>query len=145
NALCPNVRDYTHKLLTLIDGVDVETCLLVASSWGCLTAASFASLYSERVSGLVLVSPTLGYLNMQSADRERIVESRVAAIKDKGPDKVARQMAEKLAAPNARVAVIEKLKNLGTAITAEGMIHAVQSMRTANIFDLSTDPSLPIH
>ena len=57
----PAPRDYARALAGLLDALGLRKIALAGHSLGALFAGSFAALYPERVAGLALLSPALGY------------------------------------------------------------------------------------
>ncbi len=89
----PSAADYAAALAALLEALDIEHAVLVASSLGALVAGAFAARWQERVAGLVLLNPAGGYGRASAQDREEKLAARLERLAKLGP----RGMAEELA------------------------------------------------
>lgn len=60
-------HSHVRDLDVILDALDADSAILVASSEGCRIATDYAATHPERVDGLVLVSPHAGALPAPSA------------------------------------------------------------------------------
>ncbi len=97
----PSAADYAHALADFLDVLGIARCDLVAHSLGALIGAAFARRHPRRVRSLTLASPAIGYGDAPPATRESRLAARIDAMRDLGPEGLARERAAKLLSPAA--------------------------------------------
>lgn len=90
-AAAPTAADYAAALAALVDGLGLPRFVLVGHSLGAMMAAAYAAAYSERIAGLVLLSPARGYGSAAAALRDERLASRLAMLERLGPEGLARE------------------------------------------------------
>jgi pimeloyl-ACP methyl ester carboxylesterase len=99
----PRASDYAAALRLLLDGLEVERCVLVGHSLGAMMAAAYAAADAPRLSTLLLLSPAQGYGGPDRQARRRQVEAeRLAALETLGVDGMAARAPERMLSPLAR-------------------------------------------
>ncbi len=76
----PVAADYAAALETLLDELGVARTILVGHSLGTLMAASYARNFGKRLSGLVLMSPSLGHGAPQGGPMPEAAQARLDAF-----------------------------------------------------------------
>ena len=87
----PVALDYARRLGDWLDALGIVRCMLVGHSLGAIIAGAFAAASSERVAGLLLISPAAGYGAAPEALREQKRSARLAMLAELGPAGLARQ------------------------------------------------------
>lgn len=96
----PRATDYAARLVSLLDALEVERCVLVGHSLGALTASAFAKHHPARVSQLVLLSPARGY--GARPDQGRAVrDKRLHDLATLGIERLAEMRSANLVSANA--------------------------------------------
>ena len=72
-----NMKDFSNQLLELIDGLNINKIHLIGFSLGSLIARDFASLYSDRLSSLII----FGTVYKRSEDEKRQIINRYETMK----------------------------------------------------------------
>lgn len=115
-AEAPNATDYAARLEALLDACGVSVCHLVGHSLGCLVAARFARLHPGRVRSLTLASCAIGHARLAPDERARLLDARIADVRELGPLGMAQKRGPRLLGPNAspeaRAAVIETMASV---------------------------------
>jgi pimeloyl-ACP methyl ester carboxylesterase len=87
----PQADVYAQRLAAWLDVMKISRCVLVGHSLGAIMASAFAGLWPERVQGLLLLSPAVGYgeedASFSIAKREQrlnlLAEGGIAAMAEK--------------------------------------------------------------
>jgi pimeloyl-ACP methyl ester carboxylesterase len=98
----PAAADYASALRQLLDGLEVERCVLVGHSLGAMMAAAYAAADAPRIANLVLLSPAQGYGSPEKQARRQQVEAeRLTALETVGVGGMAARAPERMLSPKA--------------------------------------------
>ncbi|PNB72272.1 alpha/beta hydrolase [Pseudomonas sp. GW456-E7] len=102
-ALAPDASDYAERLLQMLDALGIQRCVLVGHSLGAITAVAFASgVQQQRISRLVLISPTQGYGHpSRASQRQEVRSKRLHALEQLGIHHMAEQRSPYMLSPAA--------------------------------------------
>ena len=136
----PNAQDYAERLWSWLDALYVsQPVILAGHSLGALMAASAARLRPQAVSRLLLLAPARGYGDAPLAERERVVQGRLANLQQLGPKGMALARATAMLSPSATPALQEAVRETMSQIDPTGYSQAVQMLGQANLMqDLKT-------
>lgn len=98
----PTAADYAARLEAWLDALGVERCVLVGHSLGALMAAAFAARRPERLAGVILADPALGYRDADAAKRDEVYRSRWTRLAEQGHAAYAAARAPRLLRAGAR-------------------------------------------
>ncbi|MBI1200885.1 MAG: alpha/beta fold hydrolase [Rhodopseudomonas sp.] len=136
----PTPQTYAEALERLLDALDLRRVVLVGHSLGCLFAASFAAHRPDRVAGLALLSPALGYKVAAGAELPPNVQARIDEIEALGPTTFAATRAARLVYnPEAHPQVLEAVRDAMAAVNPAGYAQAVRALGAG---DLIADAAL---
>jgi len=131
---------YAAALRNLLDALGLERVILAGHSLGCLFAARFAATWPERVAGLALLSPALGYAVPPGAPLPAGVQARIDDLRQLGPEAFAEKRAARLLhQPERKPAVLEGVRRAMAAVKPEGYAQAVHALGAG---DLLADAAL---
>ncbi|WP_458098280.1 alpha/beta fold hydrolase [Roseomonas sp. WA12] len=128
SADAPTPDSYAEVLERLLAALGLDRILLAGHSLGCLFAARFAARNPDRVAGLALMSPALGYGAAPDALPPG-VQARIDDLTTLGPQEFAARRASRLVhdAPN-RLAVLEGVRRAMAAVNPSGYAQAVRAL-----------------
>jgi pimeloyl-ACP methyl ester carboxylesterase len=142
----PAPRDYAAALAAVMDRLEIPRAVLVGHSLGSLFAASFASIYPERVAALALLSPALGYRVPARQALPPAVQQRIDELKALGPAAFAAKRAARLVGdPIQRPQVRAAVERAMAAVYPPGYAQAVRALGAGDMLtDLAkvTTPAL---
>jgi pimeloyl-ACP methyl ester carboxylesterase len=142
----PAPRDYAAALAAVMDKLAIARAVLVGHSLGSLFAASFASIYPERVAALALLSPALGYRVPAGEALPPAVQQRIDELNVLGPAAFAAKRAARLVGdPLQRPQVLAAVERAMAAVNKEGYAQAVRALGAGDMLaDLAkvTAPAL---
>lgn len=125
----PTARDYAERLWVWLEALYVtQPVVLVGHSLGALMAASAARLQPGRISQLVLLAPARGYGDACKAERDRVVQGRLANLQQLGPEGMARARASAMLSPGAPPALQEAVRETMAQIDPTGYAQAVKML-----------------
>ncbi|MGY6119573.1 alpha/beta fold hydrolase [Paraburkholderia strydomiana] len=97
----PVASDYADVLLSWLESLEIERCVLVGHSLGAIIAGGFALAHASRLAGLLLLSPARGYGNASDAVRDGKRDSRLEMLRTLGPEGLARKRSSNMLSPTA--------------------------------------------
>ena len=97
----PVATHYATVLKDWLDALSIERCVLVGHSLGAIIAGAFAAAHSQRVAGLLLLSPAGGYGAASADVRETKRDQRLAMLNELGPQGLADQRSTNMLSANA--------------------------------------------
>ncbi|AGK50183.1 alpha/beta hydrolase fold family protein [Burkholderia thailandensis MSMB121] len=97
----PVAADYAASLAAWLDALRIERCVLVGHSLGAIVAGAFARIASERLAGLLLISPAGGYGGTPADVRAERRDSRLALLASLGPQGLADERSANLLSAHA--------------------------------------------
>ena len=125
----PRPIDYAAVLAKLIDAMGLDRIVLVGHSLGALLAGSFAAAYPQRVAGLALLSPALGYQVPNGGTLPPNVQSRIDDLDRLGPEAFAASRAPRLLyRPETKPEVLSKTRAAMAALHPKGYAQAVWAL-----------------
>jgi len=101
DAESPVAAHYATVLKDWLDALGIERCVLVGHSLGAIIAGAFAAAHSQRVAGLLLLSPAGGYGAASADVRETKRDQRLAMLNELGPQGLADQRSTNMLSANA--------------------------------------------
>jgi pimeloyl-ACP methyl ester carboxylesterase len=144
--ISPAPRDYAAQLVAVMDELAIPRAVLVGHSLGSLFAASFASIYPERVAALALLSPALGYRVPAGEALPPAVQQRIDELNVLGPATFAGKRAARLVGDTLqRPQVLAAVERAMAAVNQEGYAQAVRALGAGDMLaDLAkvTTPAL---
>lgn len=96
----PKAADYAARLGAFLDHMLVKKCVLIGHSLGAMIAASFASLWPERLNALCLADPAAGHARLDDDDRQERLTKRLSAFERLGVNAHAKERAPRLLSNN---------------------------------------------
>ncbi|RDV00157.1 alpha/beta fold hydrolase [Trinickia dinghuensis] len=149
DADSPVAADYALRLRGWLDVLGVARCVLVGHSLGAIVAGAFAAVSSERLAGLLLISPAAGYGAAPQAVREQKRDARLAMLDELGPDGLARQRSGNMVSPGAGEAVRTWVRWNMSRVVPHGYAQATHLLANADLAaDLAASAATyagPIH
>jgi pimeloyl-ACP methyl ester carboxylesterase len=125
----PRPSHYAEALAKFLDALKLPRVVLAGHSLGALFAANFAAHYPDRVAGLALVSPALGYGVAPGAALPAGVQARIDEIVGLGPAAFAKKRAARLVGdPNARPEIVAAIEKAMASVHPAGYIQAVRAL-----------------
>jgi pimeloyl-ACP methyl ester carboxylesterase len=134
--LHPVATDYAEVLCAWLDALGLQRVLLVGHSLGAIMAGCFAALNPQRVAGLLLLSPAVGYGAATPELRAQKLHSRLDLLHRLGPQGMAEQRSGNLLGPNASAAARATVQANMALIKPAGYEQATYLLTNA---DLSRD------
>jgi pimeloyl-ACP methyl ester carboxylesterase len=101
SAESPVASDYASVLQQWLDVLGIERCVLVGHSLGAIIAGAFAAAHSQRVTGLLLLSPAGGYGAAPAEVRETKRDQRLAMLNELGPQGLAEKRSANMLSAHA--------------------------------------------
>lgn len=124
---------YAKRLEVLLDHCGVTRCHLVGHSLGCLIAARFAASSPSRVASLTLASCALGHARLAAQERERLLESRLADVRDLGARGMAEKRGPRLLSPGASANLVSLVVNTMAQVDAQGYADAARMLSSGDL------------
>ncbi|MFT4099531.1 MAG: alpha/beta hydrolase [Burkholderiaceae bacterium] len=98
----PKPRHYATRLLSWLDAMKIDRCVLVGHSLGAIMAAAAASIDPKRFASLTLISPARGYgAAGREAQSKRVRDGRLDALDELGIEGMAQQRSGRLLSASA--------------------------------------------
>lgn len=130
----PAAQDYAERLWDWLDALYVsQPVVLVGHSLGALMGASATRLRPDRVRRLVLLAPARGYGDAPAAERERVVQGRLANLQQLGPEGMARARGAAMLSPGAEPVLQKAVCDTMAQIDPVGYAQAVQMLGQASL------------
>ncbi|ATJ81071.1 alpha/beta fold hydrolase [Halomonas beimenensis] len=120
----PTAADYAARLDAWLDALAVERCVLVGHSLGAMMASAYAARRPERLAGVVLADPALGYRDADEAKRDSVYRSRWTMLAEQGHDAYAAARAPRLLREGADAADIARVRDGMRRLHVEGFSQA---------------------
>ncbi|WP_233833496.1 alpha/beta fold hydrolase [Paraburkholderia sp. ZP32-5] len=100
-APSPAAQDYAAVLREWLDTLGIDRCVLVGHSLGAIIAGAFAAANSQRVAGLLLLSPAGGYGAASAEVRDAKRDQRLAMLNELGPQGLAEKRSANMLSAHA--------------------------------------------
>ncbi|MDR5866422.1 alpha/beta fold hydrolase [Halomonas koreensis] len=120
----PRAADYAARLDAWLDALGIERCVLVGHSLGAMMASAYAARRPERLAGVVLADPALGYRDADEAKRDSVYRSRWTMLAEQGHDAYAAARAPRLLREGADEADIARVREGMRRLHVEGFAQA---------------------
>ena len=134
DAKSPTPAHYADRLAALLDELDIERIVLAGHSLGALFACRFTAAHPNRVAGLAIFSPALGYKVPEGEPLPAKVQSRIDDLDQLGPEAFARLRAERLVfRPEAKPEVVESVQHGMAAVNPMGYAQAVRALGAGDL------------
>ncbi len=134
----PIAEHYAIRLAGMLDALDRPRVVLVGHSLGCLVAARFAAGRPERVAGLALLSPALGYRVPYGAPLPPAQQARLDELAALGPEAFAAKRAGRLVHDQAALPAVRAAM---AQVRPAGYAQAVRLLAGGDL--LAEAPRLP--
>jgi pimeloyl-ACP methyl ester carboxylesterase len=128
----PDAEDYAAALDRFLEALRVERFHLVGHSLGCVIAARFARLNTQRVLSLTLASIATGHARLALEERERLREARLRDLAELGPRGMAEKRAPRLLSPGADEASVRAVAEIMAQVQVQGYRQAVHMLSGAD-------------
>jgi pimeloyl-ACP methyl ester carboxylesterase len=145
-ADAPRAADYAAALADLLDALGIAGCDLLGHSLGALIATSFAAGSPQRVASLTLASCAVGHARLDADERARLLESRIADVRDLGARGMAEKRGPRLVTPDAPEAIRAAVIDTMGSVEPMGYEQAARMLSAGDLFaDLARlPPGLPV-
>ncbi|HEY8580436.1 MAG TPA: alpha/beta fold hydrolase [Beijerinckiaceae bacterium] len=143
-AEAPDAGDYAQAVADWLDATGVGRAHVVGHSLGALIAARFARLHPARTLSLTLASCALGHARLPAEERTRLLESRLADVRDLGPRGMAEKRGPRLLAPGADPALVAGVVDAMASVRPHGYAQAARMLSGGDLVgDLRALPADP--
>ena len=140
----PLAEHYAEALESVLAERRLERVVLIGHSLGTRVAASYARLFGERLSGLVLMSPSLGYGVPAGGPLPEAAQTRLVAFDALGPEAYAASRAPRLIhEPERHPRLVAKLAATMATMRHPGYRQAVRLLATGRLLDDVAATTLP--
>lgn len=141
----PSASDYAARLLALLDAASINKAHLVGHSLGVLTAARFALEHPDRVDGLTLISPAMGYKGTPGGELPGPVASRLSEFERLGGEAFARARAARLVyQPDIKPHVAQAVEAAMAKVKMPGYGQASRLLGCADLLADAAKLALPV-
>jgi len=138
----PSAPDYAARLDALLEGLDVEDCVIVGHSLGALMAAAHAAGSPRPGRAYVLLSPALGYGGGERLrTAEQVRAKRLAALRGQGIAGMAAALPDRLLAAGASQAQRQLVRDTALQLNEIGYAQAVEMLCSDDIERHALDAS----
>ncbi|EMI5489769.1 alpha/beta hydrolase [Providencia stuartii] len=120
----PTAIDYADALAAFIDGLALNSVVLVGHSLGALMASAFAAKYPHKVTSLFLANPAQGYATKSPTEQQQIYQQRKDIVFNSGIKKYAQQRAAALLSPTATKQQIDWVRQTMSQLNPDGFLAA---------------------
>ena len=134
DAKRPIPAHYAERLAAMLDESDIHRVVLAGHSLGALFACRFAAAYPERVAGLAVFSPALGYKVAEGERLPAAVQARIDDLDALGPAAFAQARAGRLLfRPQTKPDVLRNVQAGMAAINPAGYAQAVWALGAGDL------------
>ncbi|ERL50591.1 alpha/beta fold hydrolase [Halomonas huangheensis] len=120
----PTAGDYAARLDAWLDALDVKRCVLVGHSLGAMMASAYMALRPERLAGVILADPALGYRDADADKRDEVYRSRWTMLAEQGHEAYAAARAPRLLRDDANPEDIARVREGMQRLHVEGFAQA---------------------
>jgi pimeloyl-ACP methyl ester carboxylesterase len=128
----PTADDYAQALESFLGALSVARFHLVGHSLGCVTAARYARLNSERILSLTLASIATGHAQLPAEERARLKAARLDDLAALGSHGMAEKRGPRLLGPLADAATVHDVVETMGTIRSDGYTQAVRMLSGAD-------------
>jgi len=129
----PSASDYERALASFLDALKIESSLIVAHSLGAIMATAFAARHPDRVRGMVLLDPAIGYGALPREEASARLDSRLSQLKDLGIEGLARTRASALVSDRAGQEAIGLIRWNMMRLSPDGYTQAARMLAASNL------------
>ncbi|WP_240349251.1 alpha/beta fold hydrolase [Halomonas binhaiensis] len=120
----PSAGDYARRLDAWLESLGIERCVLVGHSLGAMMASAYTALRPERLAGVVLADPALGYRDADADKRDEVYRSRWTMLAEQGHEAYAAARAPRLLRDDANPDDIARVREGMQRLHVEGFAQA---------------------
>lgn len=120
----PSAGDYAGRLDAWLESLGIERCVLVGHSLGAMMASAYTALRPERLAGVVLADPALGYRDADADKRDEVYRSRWTMLAEQGHAAYAAARAPRLLRDDASPDDIARVRDGMQRLHVEGFAQA---------------------
>ncbi|MGQ7245785.1 alpha/beta fold hydrolase [Halomonas sp. V046] len=120
----PLAADYAARLDDWLTAVGVQRCVMVGHSLGAMMASAFAARCPERLAGMILADPALGYRHANAGKRDEVYRSRWTLLAGQGHDAYAAARAPRLLRDDASDDAIARVRDGMRRLNVDGFAQA---------------------
>ena len=125
---------YAARLAAALDALALPRAVIIGHSLGALFAGAFAAAFPERLAGLALLSPALGYRVPEGAALPDKVQARIDDLAALGPAAFAAARAHRLLhAPEEKPQLLGEAQRAMAAVRLPGYTQAVQALAAGDL------------
>lgn len=121
----PGPGDYAERLRLLVDALGIDRFHVVGHSLGAITAARFAALHPDRVTGLTLACPSIGHARLPQEERDKLRNARLDDLAKLGPRGMATLRGPRLVSDGATDEVRQSVIETMAMVRPDGYQQAV--------------------
>lgn len=141
-AEAPTHWQYADALAALFDALSIESAHVVGSSFGSLTATSFAVRHPQRVRRLALLGTSRGMKARPQAEREERLMRRAESVRDGGIG-LAESRWRNLVAPDASQTAIALTQQVLAATHPRGMMQSARATDNTDVLEFARAITCP--
>jgi len=131
----PVPRDYAKVLDGLFTALEIDRAILCGNSLGALFSGAFAYLTPDRVRGLFLSDAARGHAHLDEADRLEKLRARLSPLETLGVERMAKERAGNLLAPNASHALLDQVAAITARIRPVGYGRAAHALSVGDLME----------
>ncbi|MAY71427.1 MAG: alpha/beta hydrolase [Halomonas sp.] len=120
----PRACDYAERLDDWLSALGIERCVVVGHSLGAMIASAYAARRPERLAGVVLADPALGYRDADPSKRDEVYRSRWTVLAEQGHQAYAAARAPRLLRDGAREEDVARVREGMQRLHVEGFAQA---------------------
>ncbi len=121
----PDPSDYAERLRLLVDALGIDRFQVVGHSLGAITAAHFAALHPDRVTGVTLACPSTGHARLPQEERHKLRNARLDDLAKLGPRGMAALRGPRLVSAGATDEVRQSVIETMAMVRPDGYQQAV--------------------
>ena len=140
----PDASDYAQSLLEILNNLNISQCYLVGHSLGAIIASRFTKKHSQKVQGLILANPAIGYGAQTEEKRTQVKQAREKTIRTMGPSGLATQRHRHLLSPGSRSEAKELVYYNMSRLNTSGYLQAVYLLAHSDLIKDVAELRLPI-
>ncbi|WP_216069704.1 alpha/beta fold hydrolase [Acinetobacter soli] len=123
NTAEPKATDYAERLKALLDGLNIDTAIVVGHSLGALQASAFAQCYPDRVEQLIIANVAQGYERYSAEQQADVYHKRPKLLVELGQTGLAQTRGPHLTFLKTPV-ILELIEQVMQNLHLEGFTHA---------------------
>lgn len=129
----PSASDYERAFGMFLDSLKIEGSLIVAHSLGAIVATAFAARHPDRVRGMVLLNPAIGYGASPREEARVKLNSRLSQLNELGIEGLATTRATALVSDKASPEAVELIRWNMTQLSPNGYTQAARMLVSSDL------------